>query len=95
MPNIKSAKKRMKQNENNRQRNLSRKTALKTAVRRVKEAIAKDDIEGAKTLLKDAEAKIARAAGKKVLHKNAASRRISRLAKRVSNAVSGKAQAAA
>ena len=91
MPNIKSAKKRMKQNEQNRKRNVARKTALKTAVRRVKDALANNDIENAKTFLKDAEAKLARAAGKKVLHKNAASRRIGRLAKRVSDAVSGKA----
>lgn len=87
MANIKSAKKRVKQGEKRRLINLSRKTGLKTAVRKVVDSLKRGDaIEQTKKLLRDAEAKIARARGKGVLHHNTASRKISRLAKSVSQA---------
>jgi small subunit ribosomal protein S20 len=84
MPNIKSAKKRVKQDAKRRIRNLDRKTAIKTAIKKVLVAIQAHDIDQAKKLLKDVEAKIARAKNKGVLHRNTAARKISRLAKKVS-----------
>ncbi len=83
MANIKSAKKRAKQNTVRRQRNLGRKTAIKTAVKKVVAAIEAGQSDSAKTLLRDVEAQMMRAAGKNVMHKKTASRRTGRLAKRV------------
>lgn len=85
MANTKSAKKQARKNKVNRTINLSRRTAVKTAVKKVMTAI-EQDVEKAKELLKEAEAKLARAKNKGVLHKNTVSRKISRLAKRVASA---------
>jgi len=86
MPNIKSAKKRVKQSEKRRLLNVSRKSAIKTSVKKVLEAVKSDDLANAKELLKDAESKLARAGGKGVLHKNTVSRKVSRLASAVAAA---------
>jgi len=86
MPNIKSAKKRDKQSKKRHLRNFARKSEVKSAIKKVKDALEAKDVTLAKELLKDAEAKMARAAGKNVLHKKTASRKTSRLAKRVSGA---------
>jgi small subunit ribosomal protein S20 len=64
---------------------------VKGAVKKVREALATGDAAGAKAALKGAEKALDRAASKGVLHKNAASRRISRLA----HAVAQKAAAPA
>ncbi len=84
MPNIKSAKKRVKTNEIKRQRNVSRRSDIKSAVKKYLAAVEDKDINVAKDMLKEAKSKIARAAGKKVLKKNTASRKISRLEKKLS-----------
>ena len=84
MANIKSAKKQAKQQAVKRDRNLARKTAVKTAIKKVLTAIEQGvDVAKTKELLKQAEAKIARARGKGLLHSNTASRKISRLAHKV------------
>ena len=87
MANIKSAKKQAKQAAARRQINLARKTSIKTAIKRVLTALEKtENPEQIKILLKDAEAKIARAKNKKLFHANTASRKISRLTKKVAQA---------
>jgi len=87
MANIKSAKKRAKQTEKKRVKNLNRRTAIKTAVKKVLEAIEKKEAkETTMQLLKDAEAQMARAKCKRVMHKRSASRKIGRLAKKVAAA---------
>jgi len=87
MANIKSAKKRAKQTEVKRIKNLHRKTAIKTAVKKVLESLQnKEAEEGTRELLKVAESQIARAKCKKVLHKRCASRKIKNLTKRVNQA---------
>lgn len=86
MANIKSAKKRAKQNEVRRLKNVSRRSDIKSACRKVLEALEKKDIDTAKSLLRDAESKISRAKGKKLLKKNTAARKIGRLAKKVPKA---------
>lgn len=83
MPNIKSSKKRAKQSEKRRIINYARKSDVKTAVKKVLDAVAEKDIEGARSLLRSAQAKLARAQGKGLLHRNAAARKMSRLAKKV------------
>ena len=83
MANIKSAKKRARQEIVKRDRNLSRKTAVKTAVKRVLIAVEQGDVALAQETFKLAQEKIARARGKGLLHRNTASRKISRLAQRI------------
>lgn len=87
MANIKSAQKQAKQNPKRRQKNLARKTAIKTAVKKVLAALQSGNAAQAQTLLKDAEAKMARAGNKFVMHKRTASRRTGRLAHKVAEAV--------
>lgn len=86
MANIKSAAKRALTNDKSNARNVARKSDIKTATKKVLAALADNNVAQAQELLKQAEAKIARACGKGVLKKNTASRKISRLAKQVSSA---------
>ena len=86
MPNIKSAKKRVLQTEKNRKRNFARKSLVKTAMKKVNDAIEKKDVVAIKDLLRKAEAVLARAGGKGVLHRSTVRRKISRLAKRAATA---------
>ena len=58
-------------------------TNMRTYIRRVEEAIASGDSDAAKAAFQAAQPKIIRAAQKGILHKNAASRKVSRLARRV------------
>lgn len=83
MANIKSSKKRARQMVGRRQKNLARTSAIKTAVRKVMDAVAAKDHAASVVFLKDAEAQMARAKSKSVMHANTASRKISRLAKKV------------
>lgn len=83
MANHKSAIKRHKQSEQRRERNAATKSTLRTAVKRVKEAIGAGKADEAKTLLNSAVSLLDKAASKKVLHRNNASRRIARLTKQV------------
>lgn len=85
MANIKSAKKRARQMESKRLKNVARKTAIKTAVKKVLTALEKGDSKDSVTvLMKDVESKISRAKNKNVLHSATAARKVSRLAQRVS-----------
>jgi small subunit ribosomal protein S20 len=63
--------------------NQARSARVKTFVRQVEEAIAKGDRQAAEAALRSAQPEIIRAANKQVMHKNAASRKISRLAHRI------------
>ena len=90
MANTKSAKKRVKQNEKRRQSNLARRSAFKTAAKKVLEALDANDVAAAKELLKDASSKIARARGKGIIKKNTAARKVSGLAKRLAKVEGGK-----
>ena len=84
MANIKSAKKRARQNIVKHEINLSRRSAIKTAVKKVLESIKAGDHEMASSLLREAESKISRAKGKGVIPRNTAARKVGRLAKKVS-----------
>ena len=80
MANTASAEKRNRQAQKRRARNVAVRTGVKGAVKKVRDALDKGDGAGAKAALKVAEKAIGRASSKGVLHRNAASRRISRLA---------------
>ncbi len=83
MANIRSAEKRNRQAQKRRARNLHVRTGVRTAVKKVREAIAHGDGTLARQALLQAARLIDKAASKTVLHPNAASRKISRLAKAV------------
>jgi small subunit ribosomal protein S20 len=83
MANTKSARKAARQNIRRTAINKSRRSEMRTYVRKVDEAIASKDPKAAAEALKEAEPRLARAAQKGIVHQNAASRKISRLTKRV------------
>lgn len=83
MANTKSAKKAARQMITRTEVNKSRKSALKTEVRKVEEAIASGNKQAATAALKSAEPVLVRTAQKGVIHQKTASRKVSRLAQRV------------
>ena len=87
MPNIKSAKKRVKIIEKKTLRNNMIKSGYKTAVKKFEEAIASGNIEEAKVLLSKATKKIDQACTKGVLVKNTAARKKSSLSKKLNAAM--------
>lgn len=80
MPNIKSAKKRVKIIEKKTQINLAHKTALKTAVKKFETAVEEGNTENAKTLFNDASKKLDKGVAQGIIHKNTAARKKSQLA---------------
>ncbi len=83
MANTSSAKKATRKIAARSSVNKSRVARVRTYVRKVEEAIASGDQEKANAALKAAEPEIMRAVTKGVLHKNTASRKVSRLTARV------------
>ncbi len=83
MANTKSAQKAVRKIARRTAINKSRRSQMRTYVRKVEEAIAAKDANAAAEALRGAEPLVARAAQKGILHKNTASRKVSRLAKRV------------
>ena len=87
MPNIKSAKKRVKIIEKKTLTNNMIKTGYKSAVKKFEEAIAAGDLEEAKTLFSEATKKIDQACTKGVIVKNTAARKKSSLSKKLNAAM--------
>jgi small subunit ribosomal protein S20 len=83
MANTTSAKKAARKAARRTVINRNRVGRLRTFVRKVEEALAAKDKAAAAEALKAAEPELMRAAGKGVIHKNTASRKVSRLAARV------------
>ncbi|WP_041821369.1 30S ribosomal protein S20 [Halalkalibacterium halodurans] len=81
--NIKSAIKRVKTNEKRRIQNASVKSALRTAIKQFEAKVENNDAEAAKAAFVEATKKLDKAANKGLIHKNAASRQKSRLAKKL------------
>jgi small subunit ribosomal protein S20 len=90
MANIKSAEKRISVIEAKTVRNRKVKSIVKTAIRRFDESVAAGNFEEAKNRFIYAEKKIMQAAAKNTLHKNAAYRKVARLAKKL-NTITKKA----
>ena len=98
MPNTASAKKRLRQNETARIRNRSRRSDLRTSIRRVTEALDAytaarsegGDADAALATVNDAyvaaQKKLDRAGAKNLIHRNKASRTKSRLQARIKKA---------
>lgn len=89
MPNTESAKKRLRQNEKRRLHNRAIKSNVRTQIRKVREAIEAGDAERAQAEFRLATKRLDRAAGRNVIHKNAAARTKSRLSKLI-KATAGK-----
>jgi small subunit ribosomal protein S20 len=83
MANTPSAKKAARKIARRAAVNRNRRSRMRTEVRKVEEAIASGNAEAAVAALKQAQPELMRAAQKGVLHKNTASRKVSRLAARV------------
>jgi small subunit ribosomal protein S20 len=90
--NHKSAEKRNRQAQVRRLRNKVNRKMMKTSIRKFDEVLTTGTLEEAQAALRDATIVIARTARKGTIHKKTASRKISRLAKRV-NAKAGGAEA--
>ncbi len=78
-----SVKKRARQNEVRRERNNAIRSSLRTAIRKLIKSIDAGDVEAAKTELPLAVRALGKASSKGVIHRNQASRKISRLTRRV------------
>ena len=86
MPNIKSAKKRLRQNIKRRFHNRAIKRSVRTQCRKVREAAAGGDFIRAEEEFRKACKLLDRAGAKRVIHPNAAARTKSRLASRIKKA---------
>lgn len=83
MANLESSKKRIKTNIKRQQKNVSVKTAIKTAVKKVEQAIAEGDLGTAQASFSEVVSALDSAATKGIIKKNSASRKKSRLAKKI------------
>lgn len=89
MANTTSAKKAVRKIARRTAVNRARRSRMRTYVRKVEEAIESGDQSAARSALAAAEPEVMRAATKGVLHRNTASRKISRLAQRVKAMAAG------
>jgi small subunit ribosomal protein S20 len=83
MANTKSAKKAVRVAERRTAINKNRRSRVRTFIRKVEEAIASGDKGAAETALRNAQPEIMRSAQKGIIHRNTASRKISRLSARI------------
>jgi small subunit ribosomal protein S20 len=84
--NTRSAEKRNRQTQKRRARNVQVRTGLKSAVKKAREAVVQADPAAAKQAVQVALRTLDKAASKGIIHKNAAARRIGRLAKALAKA---------
>ena len=85
MATHKSALKRQKQSEKRSLRNVHIRSTLKTLIKKVRLAVEANDIDKARTALAEAIPAIDKAKSQGVIHRNTASRKVSRLTKRVNS----------
>ena len=83
MANTPQSKKRARQNEKRYAVKKARRSRIRTFLRKVEEAIASGDQTAAAEALKACQPELMRGVTKGVMHKNTASRKMSRLASRV------------
>ena len=83
MASHKSAEKRARQTERRTVVNKARRSLVRGSIKKVEEAIKSGDKQAAASALRDAQPEIQRSGSKRIIAKNAAARRMSRLAARV------------
>lgn len=89
MPHSANAKKRLRQNLRDRERNRATKSEIKTQIRKVFEAIRGGDVKAANEQLRTVAKKVDQAASARVVHPNRAARIKSRLSARILAASKG------
>ncbi|HHX68117.1 MAG: 30S ribosomal protein S20 [Miniphocaeibacter sp.] len=85
MANIKSAIKRIDVTKRQTLENKARKSEIKTYIKKFEDAISSNDFDEAKSLLRVIDKKLKKATSKNVLHKNTASRQLSKLSKKLNS----------
>ena len=85
MPNIKSAVKRMRQNEKRRLRNRSRLSEMRTAVKKFRRLVENGELDEARAVLPSVYSVIDKTAQHGVIHRNTAARSKSRLSKQLAS----------
>lgn len=93
MPNIKQQEKRMRQAAKRRLRNRSRKSEIKTYIRKFEAALQRGDREESELYLRKAVKALDKAAGDGIIHKNNAANRKSRIMRKFNHAFLGEAGA--
>jgi small subunit ribosomal protein S20 len=83
MANTPQSKKRIRQNDRRAAVNTARRSRIRTFVKKVEQALAAGDKSAAQEALKAAQPELMRGVSKGTLHKNTASRKVSRLASRI------------
>ncbi|MDO5646919.1 30S ribosomal protein S20 [Paracoccus sp. (in: a-proteobacteria)] len=83
MANTPQSKKRARQIERRTEVNKARRSRIRTFLRKVEEAIAGGNADTARTALQQAQSELMRGVSKGIIHKNTASRKMSRLSARV------------
>jgi small subunit ribosomal protein S20 len=83
MANSPSSRKRARQIDRRTAVNKARRSRIRTFIRKVEQALAGGDAAAAGAALREAQPEIMRGVSRGVLHKNTASRKVSRLAARV------------
>ena len=83
MANTTSAKKRGRRDERKTATNINRRSRIRTFIKRVETAIETGDIDSANAALKSAQPELMRGVSRGVVNKNVASRKISRLSRRI------------
>ncbi len=91
MPNIASAKKRLRQNVKRRARNRTRKRAIRVAQKELFALIEANDLEAARKALDVCFSRLDKAAKRGAIHRNKADRKKSRLAAKLQMALAGSA----
>ena len=86
MPNSASAKKRLRQNETTRLHNRTKRSAVRTQIKKVREAVSAGDLTLAEEEFKLATKKLDRAGSANLIHPNKAARHKSRLSKLIKQA---------
>lgn len=89
MANTASARKRIRQTLRRTERNRSRKSRMRTFVKKIEVAIAGGEKEAAVAALRAAQPEMQRASAKGVVHRNAVARKLSRLSARIKKLGSG------
>ena len=87
MANIKSAKKRIEITKNRTVINKSKKTEIKTYIRKFEGALNEGNIAEARELIKVIDKKLKKAAQRNVIHDNAAARKMSSLTRKLNKAM--------
>ena len=83
MANTRSAKKMTRKIARRTALNKSRRTRMRTYVKKLQEAVAAGDVDNARSALRTAESEVMKAVSKGIIHKNTGSRTVSRLSARV------------